>query len=163
MGHLFVHADSTGTDIAAHIGDAGQFQQALDGAVLPVFAVEDRKDRIHREDGGLPIPDFHNAVDRPVRGKKSLGDILRLLPFVFGDPVDRAGIAEPAAFFGDAQHNDVKRFMGNVAQHRGCGLQGDLIFCAGAAEHDGNGNLFHGEFLTPMYSGRAGQITCQFW
>ena len=116
MGHLFVHADSTGTDIAAHIGDAGQFQQALDGAVLPVFAVEDRKDRIHREDGGLPIPDFHNAVDRPVRGKKSLGDILRLLPFVFGDPVDRAGIAEPAAFFGDAQHNDVKRFMVNVAK-----------------------------------------------
>ena len=34
IGHRLVHADGAGQHAASHIGDAGQLQQALDGAVL---------------------------------------------------------------------------------------------------------------------------------
>ena len=42
VGHGLVHADSACQHAAAHIGDAGQLQQALHGAVLAPQAVEHR-------------------------------------------------------------------------------------------------------------------------
>ena len=41
VGHGLIHADRAAQHAAAHIGDAGQLKQALDRAVLAVFAVHD--------------------------------------------------------------------------------------------------------------------------
>ena len=46
VGHCLIHADRAGQHAAAHIGDAGQLQQALHGAVLAPQAVEHRDDHI---------------------------------------------------------------------------------------------------------------------
>ncbi len=49
VGHSLVHADRAGQNAAAHVGDAGQLQQALHGAVLAPQAVEHGDDHVHMD------------------------------------------------------------------------------------------------------------------
>ena len=53
LGELLVHARRAGQHTRAHVRHAGEFEQALDGAVLAVRAVQHRE---HHVDGGQQLP-----------------------------------------------------------------------------------------------------------
>ena len=65
--------DGGGLGIAAHIGDAGELEQPLDGAVLAVFPVEGGENHIHMDGFGLAVPQGHQPVDRGVGGEEGRG------------------------------------------------------------------------------------------
>ena len=47
-----IHAQCGGGDSGAHVGQAGQFQQALQAAVLARLSVDQREDDVHAAQGG---------------------------------------------------------------------------------------------------------------
>ena len=47
LGELLIHSGRTGEDPGTHVRHAGEFQQTLDGAVLAVGAVQNRKHHVH--------------------------------------------------------------------------------------------------------------------
>ena len=49
-----VHADRRGEHAGADVGQVGQLEQPLDGAVLAVRAVQDREDDVERRVRGAP-------------------------------------------------------------------------------------------------------------
>ena len=138
LGHAFVHAVGAGGDAAAHIGDAGHLQKALDGAVLAVAAVEHREDHVHPLRTGAAFLQQQNAVGGSVGGDDGGDQAAALLPASVLHTFHRAVVAEPPAVLGDAQHQHVKPLPGDGTQHRGRAPLGDFMLAGRAAENDGN-------------------------
>lgn len=113
--------------MAAHIWDAGQLQQALEGAVLSVFPVQHRKYHVN--------PLAHHAVPSKVsRPWPRTGEMARtpvawmLLPLAGGQQaVIPAAIINPIAGLGNPHRENVK-FVGiHVLQHGFCRTQRNLM------------------------------------
>ena len=101
VGPVLVHAQCAGQGPAAHDGHVHQLQQALDGAVLPVLAVEDGERRVKSLAPAGPIQPQQPPVP-PVQGQGA-GHTVRLRLPVPGLQVGQAaGIPQPAALPGDA-------------------------------------------------------------
>ena len=111
VGHRFVHADNAAQHAAAHIGNAGDLKQALDGAVLAVFAVEHRNRHIHAD--GLPAAVrllFQQAVDAAVGADHAGAAGGILLPAAVRHGGGVAVVAQPTAILGDAHTDDLILF-----------------------------------------------------
>ena len=151
VGHCLIHADRTGQHAAAHIGDAGQLQQALHGAVLAPQAVE------HRDDD-IDMDLFHLACrgeqDHPVVGAvraEHTGHVgAKLLPAAVGH-LGRAGLGvEPAALFGDADGHELIAGAVDVIHERAGGDAADLVLTGHTAKQDDNAQFIfrlHNESL----------------
>ena len=138
VGHRFVHADRAGQDAAAHIGDAGQLQQALDGAVLAPQAVEHRH---HHVDVQL----FHMAgrgeQDGPVVGPVGAEHAGHIAGQVLPAAVRHLGGGglgvQPAALLGDADLDQLIPGRVHVVG-KGAGRHAaDFVLAGQAAEHKG--------------------------
>ena len=105
IGNGFVHAGSGCQNAAAHIGDGSQLQQALNRAVLAVFAVQDGGDHIHRQQFIAVGAVHQQAMVAAVRAEHAghAGSIL--LPAAAAHALGRAAVFQPAALFGNAHQN----------------------------------------------------------
>ena len=68
LEHVLVHAERGGEHAGADVGDAGELEQALHGAVLAEGAVEDREDDVDVGEGGCDLlrrQDATSSFDRP--------------------------------------------------------------------------------------------------
>jgi hypothetical protein len=140
LGELLVHRRRAGEDARAHVRDAAHLQQALDGAVLAVRAVQHREDDVHLgqrgghaggrlEDGQPPSPRVaHQRDRRPARD-------LRQLPVGDRQALRRVG-EHPAAVAGDAHGDDVVPVGVQRREDGPGGDAGDGVFCAAPAEDD---------------------------
>jgi len=146
--------------VAAHVGDASQLQQALDGAVLAVLPVEHGKDHVD------PLPD--HVV--PLEGEQALapdggdggGAVGGVIPPGAGGQLGpvRAPKEDPVALLGDAHGVDMVFFRVQMVQHGLRGAQRDLVLRRHAAEQDADVELFHAcnphmqeRFVDPRISG----------
>ena len=141
MGDGLIHAHGGGQGVAAHIGDAGELEQPLDGAVLPVFAVEGREDHVQGDHLGAGVAQSHQAVDRGVGGQKGRGD-RPTLPGAGGKVLHRAGVQQPFPRFGDAHHGDVVLLRVQVLKDGGGGHEGHFVLGGLAAEDYGQPQFF---------------------
>lgn len=147
---LLVLADGRGEDARADVGHPGEFEQPLEGAVLPVRAVQHGEDDVdlaerlgHRAGFGVD----HLAAAR-VDGEHDaalggLGEPLHVGDLAVGDG-HAFGIVRgerPAAVRRDADRQDVVlRPVDGL--HDGAGRDDrDAVFGAAAAEHDGHTRL----------------------
>jgi len=151
VGHGLVHADGACQHAAAHIGDAGQLQQALHGAVLAPQAVEHRDDDIDMDLFHLA---FRGEQDHPVVGAvraEHTGHVgAKLLPAAVGH-LGRAGLGvEPAALFGDADGHELIAGAVDVIHERAGGDAADLVLTGHPAKQDDNAQFIfrlHNESL----------------
>ena len=107
VGHLFIHAVGAAGHPAAHIGQPGQLQQTLQGAVLAVHAVQYRENQIHPP--RLPAIGFlyHQPVVGGHGGKQAGNAGIALLPAAIGDERKLPGVEEPLPGAGDADRQEL--------------------------------------------------------
>ena len=137
VGDLLIHAVGAGDGVAAHKGDARQLEQALDGAVLAMLAVQHREADVYRHQLPALFGEQQHALVGAVRGDDGGAQGGVLLPLLAGDLIVAAGIFHPSAVLGDAdaQHLIVVR---QVCQHRLDRHQGDFMLTGNAAEQHGD-------------------------
>jgi hypothetical protein len=118
-----VHAQGGGEHAAADVGQAEDLEQALEGAVLAVRAVQDREHEVGAEGEevahGLAVAD-----DAGERG------------------VDRSGA--PAAVAADAEQDRCEAIAVERGEHLGRAAQRDLVLRAAAAEDEEEALGWHG-------------------
>ncbi len=136
-----VHGHGAGGHVATHEGDARHLEQALDGAVLAVLAVEDRERDVDADVLITVLAQDRDAVDAAVgrheRGSTCPGG----QPPVFGQSVYIALIEVPLSLLRDAHHVDGVLLLRDLLQHRACGDRRYVMFAGSAAEQDQN--VFH--------------------
>ena len=149
VGHGLIHADRAAQHAAAHIGDARQLKQALDRAVLAVFAVHDGGADVDADKLGPAVLQQPEAVV-PAVGAEHAGRAVALLPAAVGHGLGRGAAGQPAAVLGDA---DRKCFIllctGGLTQRAQPGRgrnTADLMLTGYAAEEERHaqlGSSFH--------------------
>ena len=122
----------------AYIGNARQLQQALDGAVFSVFAVEHRKHHIDL------LPD--HAVS--LKGQQALapdGRDGRLTVVGVGQPAPAgqvgivlAAVKDPLPLLGNAHGKYIVLALIDIVQHGLGAAQGHLVLRTHAAEENAN-------------------------
>ena len=144
LGDLLVHAGGTGQHPAAHVGQAHHLQQALDGAVLPVGAVQQGQDDVDgpqqvRAGGGdgaqRPAARAHGQLAASQARGRDLHR--RLVPA----QLQGCGVVvhqDPLALPGHANGQDVVAPAVNGGQDPGGGGAGDGVLPAAAPEDDGD-------------------------
>lgn len=150
---VLVLADGGGEHARTDVGHPGELQQPLEGAVLPVGAVQDGEDHVdlterlgHR--ARLAVDDLAvGRVDREHHG--ALGGLGERrhggqLPVRDGHPLGIVGGQRPAAVRGDADGQHVVLLTVDGAQHGAGREHGDGVLGAAAAEHDGDAGLVVG-------------------
>ena len=144
VGNGFVHADGAAQHAAAHVGDAGHLKQALNGAVLAVFAVHDRGADVNADKLGLAVFQQPDTVVRAVRAEHT-GRAAALLPTAVGHGLGRGVAGQPAAGLGDAHREYLILFCaGALAQGAQPGRgrhAADLMLAGDAAEEERNAQL----------------------
>jgi len=152
MGEGFVHADGGSTGAAAHIRGHAHLKQPLNGAVLPVFAMEHREEAINGQEGqSLVGKHLINALFGVVRSHHTGTAVRMLLPLAVGDVLHLAGIEEPLSFFRNADADDLILIRRNVCDHRAGRDAGDLMFGRCSSEQDGDSLFCHNVFLHFRY------------
>lgn len=159
---LLVLADGGGEHPGADVGDAGQFQEALERAVLAVGAVQDGEDDVdvaedlrHRARlavDDLAAPGGDGEDDGALAG---LGEARDVGDGALGDrhPRGLVGGEHPAALGGDADGQDVVPGAVDGAQDGAAGDHGDAVLGAAPAEDDGDARL--AGFGTGLGEGRV--------
>ena len=137
VGHSLVHADRAGQNAAAYVGDAGQFQQALHGAVLAPQAVEHGDDHVHMDLLHLPGGGEEDEAVVGTVGAEHTGHIARqLFPAAVGH-LGRVGLGiEPAALFGDADGQQLVPLAVELVHEGAGGHAADLVLAGHSAEQD---------------------------
>ena len=146
---LLVHADGGREHARADVGDTGEFEQALQGAVLAVGAVQHREDDVDLAEclghgAGLGVDHLAAArVHRQQHRALLVGDLLdRGHPALFdGHPLGLVRGQRPAALAGDADRQDVVLVAVDGPQHAGRGHHGHAVLGAAPAEDDGDARL----------------------
>ena len=145
LGELLVHARRAGQHARADVRHAGELEQALDGAVLAVRAVQDGE---HDVDGGQHLTGRRRpatAVGRVRRGSagsaSSVPDVALTSgsrPSVIASVSGRASVStqEPSGVMPTATHLEPLRV--EVAQDAACGNAGDGVLGAASAVDDGD-------------------------
>ena len=107
MGAVLVHAKGGGQYAAADHRNARQGEEALDGAVLAVLAVEDGQHPVQRNGLRGLAGQGEQAADRPVLAERHGGQVGPvLMPMVLGDGLIGTGVEEPLPRPGDAHGQD---------------------------------------------------------
>ena len=138
-----VHTGSGGRHARPDIGQAGQLQQALNGAVLAVFAVQDRENDVDALTHNAVALKIQQAL--PAHRRNSRAAVLRaMLPLARRQlAVVPAAVQDPFAGLGDADRKDVIFFLVEVVQHGLRRTQRDLMLRGHAAEQHTNTQFFH--------------------
>ena len=156
--HIFVHAGRRAQHAGADVGDAGQLEESLDGAVLAEGAVQHGKDHIE----GLAARALalvescgRTGLGREQRGNAFVEELCSGRGFgVAGAQPPRhcADVAveqvvgvcrgQPAALFGDADRSDVESVAVNGPQNRRSREQRNLVLAAAPAKKYANTKLF---------------------
>ena len=124
--------------MGAHIGNSRHLQQTLHGAVLPVFAVEDREYHID------PFPDHTVALKAqqalsPDRGDGSPAVIGMALPGTGGQQGVIIGLEkDPVALLGNANRENMILTLVNIVQDGLGGAEGNLMLRADTAKQNAN-------------------------
>ena len=146
VGNGFVHADSAAQHAAAHVRDAGQFKQALDGAILAVFAVHDGSADVDVDQLGLAVLQQPDAVVGAVGAEDAGGAVGTLLPAAVGHGLGRGTTGQPAALLGDAHGEHLVSIgTGGLCQGAQPGRgrnTADLVLTGYAAEKQRNAQFF---------------------
>ena len=137
VGDCLVHADRAGQNAAAYVGDAGQLQQALHGAVLAPQAVEHGDDHVHMDLLHLPGGGEEDKAVVGTVGAEHAGHIARqLFPAAVGH-LGRVGLGvEPAALFGDADGQQLVPLAVELVHEGAGGHAADLVLAGHSAEQD---------------------------
>ena len=143
-----VHGHGTRGHVAADEGDARHLEQALDGAVLAVLAVQDRERDVDADVFKAVLPKDRDAVDAAVGRHEGRCAFAGLEPGVFGQSVYIALIEIPLSLFRDAHHVDGVLVRRNVLQNGARGNRRDVVFTGRAAKQDQN--VFHKAYF-PFY------------
>ena len=147
LGQGLVHGHGGSGDVGTDIGNAGQLQQALDGAVLAVFAVHHGEDHIDALPDHTVVLEAEQALAPDGgNGTPAVGGIVH--PGA-GGQLGIVGAAEddPVTVLGDAHGVDVVLFMVEVIQNRFGRAQGYLVLRAHAAKQNANRKFFHDDCL----------------
>ena len=142
IGHGFVHAHRACQHAAAHVGDAGQLQQALHRAILAPQAMEHRDDHIH-------MHFFHMAfrVNRIMPWSARSGLMTQAMLPASSSQLPSAiwrpwlGV-QPAAILGDAHSEHLIFFTVNVVDEVAHRNAADLVLAGHTAEQQHNAHFF---------------------
>jgi len=137
FGDVFVHGDGGAEDSGANEREAGEVEQALNGAVFAKGAVHDGEDDVDALAAAAAVEADQSGVGRVGAHGDALAGAEN-----FGEHFLRAGADEPVAFFGDADGNDFVFVGVEAANYRGGGGQGNFVFAGAAAEEDANAQSF---------------------
>ncbi len=147
---LLVLADGGGEDARADVRDAGELQEALEGAVLAVRAVEHREDHVDLTEGarhGAGLGQDDLAVGR-VDGEDDaallgLGEVRDVRQGAVGDGHALRGVGgeRPAPVRRDADGQHVVLVPVDGAQDGAGRDDGDGVLGAASAEDDGHARL----------------------
>ncbi len=139
----FVHPHGRSRDACPHVGQAGHLQQALNRAVLPVGAVEDREDHVQAHElGSRPISTFAAGDQGPLTraGAQRQGTAQTLgTTRLQGGP--RGTGREPAALAGDGQGDHLITPGVQTGQDGPGRKHADLVFGGAATEEEAEANL----------------------
>ena len=136
VGHGLVHAHGGGQGPTAYIGNTGQVQQALNGTVLTVFSVQNRKNNVYRQalhgyGGGLFTAVVLSCGDDAVKtavGRKKRGAVSgKGGPFTGSDLIRSGGRQVPGAFLCNADAEHLIALRRQVAENGAGGKQGNLV------------------------------------
>ena len=124
-----MYADGGAEDSGADVGDVGEFEEALDGAVFAEGSVEDGEDYVHshRCRGGLGEGEVGGG-----RGGCGEAEGGRLT----GEEGGGGGVAEPVAGLGDADGDDVVLALVDGLEDGGGGEERDFVLAGAAAEEN---------------------------
>ncbi len=137
VGYRLIHADRACQHAAAHVGDAGQLQQTLHGAVLTPQAVERRDDHVHVELLHLPGGGEEDEAVVGTVGAEHAGHIARqLFPAAVGHLGAGSLGVQPAALLGDAHGEHFVAAAVEVVYERPGGHAADLVLAGHAAEQN---------------------------
>ena len=144
VGDGLIHADGAAQHAAAHIGDAGQLKQALDRAVLAVFAVHDGCADVNVDQLRPAVLQQPNAVVLPVRAEHA-GRAVALLPAAVGHSLGRGAAGQPAAILRDTHGENlifVRAGLLTQCAQPGRGRHAaDVMFTGNAAEEQCDAQL----------------------
>ena len=144
LGELLVHPRGAGKHTGADVGDAGEFEQSLDRAVLAVRTVQDGE---HHVDGRQDLTGTggkcHQLAAAPrIRRQGQLGARFGGHPgqLPVGDRERiRVGVGEhPRTLRRDADRDHLETLRVEVAQNAARGHAGDGVLVAAPAEDDGD-------------------------
>ena len=154
VGNDLIHAHRAAQHAAAHIGQAGQLQQALYRAVLAVFAVQHGKHHVHGQAAADAVFKRHKPR-QPAARADGCGHIAGVaLPGAAAKAFHRAGVQIPAPVFRDAHGQHVVFFRVQIVQHAGRAHARHLVLAGRAAEQYGDFQFLQN---TPhLSSGRRG-------
>ena len=144
LHRVLVHAGRRAQNAGADVGDVRQLKQPLNRAVFAKRPVQHREDDV--EAGAC-------TGLRCGRGQRDAGltaaVIARLLSA--SEQILRRAAREPAAFFGDAELDDVVLLSVDCLKDRAGGAQRDLVLAAAAAEENTNAKFLAGHSF-PVWS-----------
>ena len=137
---VLVHAGGGAEDSGADVGDIGELEEALDGAVFAEGSVEDRKDDVERlaakagfagESGGVGDESGNGIV-------RCFGTDRQRVRFrgAACKKILRCASAEPAAGLGDADGGDVEFLSVYCFENGSGGEQRDFMLAAAATEEN---------------------------
>ena len=135
VGHRLIHADGAGQNAAAHVGDAGQLQQALHRAILAPQAMEHRDDHIHMHFFHMAFRgEQDHAMVGAVRADHAGHIAGQLFPAAVGHLLRRGLGVEPAALLGDAHGEHLVFAAVDVADKVAHRDTADLMFAGHTAK-----------------------------
>ena len=158
VGPVFVHAQGAGQQATADHRNTCQRKDALHGAILPVFAVENGEGGIESLPAAGTVQPKQGTIATVQR--QGAGNTVLLVPMVRGQGGHRPLVAQPAPFPGDAycQHLEPGRIY--LLQNGGSRLQRHRVFGGASAEqHQNPLSIFiaHTKSPSPSYLFQYGQ------
>ena len=114
VGVHLIHTGGGRQQTAAHIRDPCQIHQPLDGAVLPVLAVQHREYHVHLPDGSLTVFDQQETAVKGIRREHCGNTVGIPLPLAGGNGGGIAGIVQPASLFADADSHNLVFILWNI-------------------------------------------------
>ena len=143
MGTVFVHTKGRGQYAAARQRNPRQRDGALNGAILPIFAMKDGKRDIDWQGGYAGGFKYIQLVCAAVQRKHSGNAVFTPKPSIIQQMLQAAGIVIPAAVLRDADREDVVFVPIQMAQHCMRRSKGYAVFWRTAAKKHGYVFLFH--------------------
>ena len=142
VGADLVHAQGAGQGAAADHRHSRQLKEPLNGAVLPVLAVEHRKNSCKGNFLFIFLQQKQSTVS--TIQPQGAGDAVRALPpTVLGDGLQGAGVPVPGPLPGDAHRDGAVFFRVHVGEDGVGGLQRHPILGGAPAEQHQNIHGFH--------------------
>ncbi len=140
---VLVHAGGGAEDAGADVGDVGEFEEALDGAVFAEGAVEDGEDDVEGlgegavllREGGASLSQIGACVECDGFGGGAFLQCWRGFCVACQQALRISG-GEPLALLGDADGDDFVLCAVDGFEDGGGGEEGDFMLAGAAAEED---------------------------